>query len=101
MKTAKPKNKPSKVETQYCKFTTVNGVVRLKMLQYVTAKLTPMHERIRNYYPAQTSIGNVVNPIGLFPMFVVEKQIASNDWNWAHEQAVKQYRAKRAQAAKV
>jgi len=93
MKTAKSKNKPSKVETQYCKTTTVNGVVRLKMLQYVTAKLTPMHEHIRNYYPAETRIGQVVTIGGCFSMFVIEKRIASKDWEWAFVQAVKQYRA--------
>ena len=61
---------------------------------------TPMHERIRDYYPAETRIGKVINSLGCFPMFVIEKHIASNDWKWAHEQAVKQYRAKRLQAAK-
>ena len=98
MKTAKKKLPTLRVQTRYYKTTNVNGELQFQTQEYVTAKLTPMHERIRNYYPAQTSIGNVVNPIGLFPMFVVDKQIASNDWNWAHEQAVKQYRAKRAQA---
>ena len=101
MKTAKKKLPTLRVATRYYKTTNVNGELQFQIQQYTTAKLTPMHERIRNYYPAETRIGNVVNPIGLFPMFVVEKQIASNDWNWAHEQAVKQYCAKRAQAAKV
>ena len=98
MKTSKKKLPTLRVATRYYKTTNVNGELQFQIQQYTTAKLTPMHERIRNYYPAETRIGNVVNPYGLFSMFVVEKHIVSNDWNWAHEQAVKQYRAKRAQA---
>ena len=98
MNTAKTK---TKVETRYYKTTNVNGAMQFQILEYATAKLTPMHERIRNYYPAETRIGTVIHPLGAFPMFVIDKHIASNDWRWAHEQAVKQYRAKRLQATKI
>ncbi len=98
MKTAKKKLPTLRVATRYYKTTNVNGELQFQIQEYTTAKLTPMHERIRNYYPAETRIGNVVNPIGLFPMFVIDKHIASDDWQWAHDQAVKQYPAKRAQA---
>lgn len=98
MTTAKKKLSTLRVATQYYKTTNVNGELQFQIQEYTTAKITPMHERIRNHYPAETRIGNIVNLRNLFPMFVVTKTIASNDWNWAHEQAVKQYRAKRAQA---
>jgi len=101
MKTANKKLENSRVETRYYKTTSVNGAMQFQFLEYATAKLTPMHERIRDYYPAETRIGKVVDSTKCFPMFVIEKHIASNDWKWAHEQAVKQYRAKRLQAAKI
>ena len=101
MKTAKKKPENSRVETRYYKTANVNGAMQFQFLEYATAKVTPMHERIRNYYPAETRIGQMVDSLGCFPMFVIEKHIASNDWKWAHEQAVKQYRAKRLQTAKI
>jgi hypothetical protein len=108
MKTAKKKPENSRVETRYYKTTNVNGAMQFQFLEYATAKLTPMHERIRDFYPAETRIGKVVDStkcfpmfVGCFPMFIIEKHIASKDWKWAHEQAVKQYRAKRLQTAKI
>jgi len=90
--------KQTKVETRYYKTTTVNGELQFQIQEYATAKVTPMHERIRTHYPAETRIGQVVTILGCMSMFVIDKTIASDDWKWAHEQAVKQYRAKRAQA---
>jgi len=98
MKTAKKKLPTLRVATRYYKTTNVNGELQFQIQEYTTAKLTPMHERIRNYYPAETRIGQVVVVLGFMPMIVIDKTIASDDWGWAHEQAVKQYRVKRAQA---
>ena len=93
MKTAKKKLPTLRVATRYYKTTNVNGELQFQIQEYTTAKLTPMHERIRNYYPAETRIGQVVTIGGCFSMFVIEKRIASKDWEWAYVQAVKQYRA--------
>ena len=98
MKTAKKKLPTLRVATRYYKTTNVNGELQFQTQEYVTAKLTPMHERIRNYYPAETRIGQVVAVLGFMPMFMIDKHITSDDWQWAHDQAVKQHRAKRAQA---
>ena len=100
MNTAKKKQPALQVATRYYKTTNVNGELQFQIQEYTTTKVTPMHERIRNYYPAQTRIGTIVTMLGCLGLVVIDKVIASNDWNWAHEQALKQYRAKRLQAAK-
>lgn len=101
MKAILPTTYTARVSTQYYKTANVNGKLQLQILEYATAKVTPMHERIRHHYPARTSIGNIVAPRGCWSMFCIDTRIESDDWKWAHEQAVKQYRAKRLQAAKI
>jgi len=98
MKTAKKKMPTLRIATRYYKTTTVNGELQFQIQEYTTAKVTPMHKRIRDFYPAETRIGQVVTILGCMSMFVIDKTIASDDWGWAHEQAVKQYRVKRALA---
>ena len=96
----------SKIRTRYFKTTNVNGETKFELQEYTTSKLTRMHERIRNHYPAETAIGSVMNagegkvPFW-FGLFVIERHIASKDWEWAREQNSKQIKAKRLQAAKV
>ena len=60
MKTAKTKPQNLRVETRYYKTTNVNGAMQFQILEYATVKVTPMHERIRDYYPAETRIGKVI-----------------------------------------
>ena len=95
MNAAKKKQPALHVATRYYKTTNVNGELQFQIQEYTTARLTPMHERIRNYYPAQTRIGTVSNMLGCLALIVIDEVIASKDWIWAHEQAIKQYRAKR------
>ena len=95
MKTAKKNVRWTRTETRYYKTINVNGELQFQIQEYTTAKVTPMHKRIRDFYPAETRIGEVVQLLGCMDMFVIDKTIASDDWGWAHKQASIQYRVKR------
>ena len=87
--------KQSKVETRYYKIKMNKGETKFEFHKYATAKVTPMHERIRTHYPAETVFGNVIQQEGLWGFFVVEKTIASDDWQWAKAAAQKLAKEKR------
>lgn len=87
--------KQSKVETRYYKIKMNKGETKFEFHKYATAKVTPMHERIRTHYPAETVFGNVIQQEGLWGFFVVEKTIASDDWQWAKAAAQKLIKEKR------